>query len=133
MVFIFSDFYLALCIVFSDFYKYLEVDLFSRQPSIQVYVNQPLKADWALIIVSIFLCQRCGHLFLRMFQTMIGAWVRLCYLIVIYWMDIHNVNVFFPWVDICNVQPALQIVSTLVGNKNYADKMLMYAENHNQV
>lgn len=27
----------------------------------------------------------------------------------------------------------MQIVSTLMGNKQQADKMLMYAENHNQV
>ena len=27
----------------------------------------------------------------------------------------------------------LQIVSALMGNRQYADKMLIYAENHNQV
>lgn len=37
------------------------------------------------------------------------------------------------WSIFSDVSPVLQIVSTLVANKEYTDKMLSYAESHNQV
>ena len=47
--------------------------LMLRQHIILDYVNQLLKVDWDLIIMSISLCQICGWTSLRIFLTMNGA------------------------------------------------------------
>lgn len=110
-----------------------------RQLFILDYVNQLLKVDWDLIIMSTFLYLICGHLYLRVFLTMNGAWVRL-YLNVlnhftIKWDVLVGLIIFY--IHYNSILPllhfTLQIVNTLMSNREYADKMLMYAENHNQV
>lgn len=118
------------------------VELIFRQHFILVYVNLPLKVDWGLITMSISPCQTCGYLFLRMFLTMNGAWIRLYYMIV-HFVSLSKGTNLLPCLLTCIFFRRLvngqwfwtyfQIVSTLMGNRQYSNKMLVYAENHNQV